>query len=293
MQFADDFLEDSDSLQEEEEALEDPASFFITGTEAEAAAVPLQPAIPVVQLLPLVEVTRKLVSGMLSLSLFGDSTIGATVPGTIYDLSGKAKSARDKFAAFFQDNQACMRSEQYILAKSYDDMDKRASEIQATNRRLKSVIRSYGKRITDVQNGRLSAEISQLDSELKAVTANLKTAIGKLQEVHKEDKTIQTENEFYQEQMEEMMKSVRKRGGLSQRTRNLAKLELELANCVAEGNDAIGKMQNSVSGMVQPIEALKAKLADMDRRVGVFQYPQPVREPHCAGKRPSRRVKLS
>jgi hypothetical protein len=292
MQFADDFLEDSENSQEEEDASDDPASFFITGSQADAPTVPLQPAVPVVQLLPLVDVTRKLVSGMLSLSLFGDSAIGATISGTIYDLSHQATRAREKFATFYQDNQNYIHSEHYALAKSFDDLEKRITDIRGWNQRLKSVIRSYEKRIDNIQRGAVSTEISQLDSEVKAVASNLRTAIGKLQDARKEDRDIQGENEFYQEKTDELMKALRKRGGLSQRTRNLAKLELDLANATVDNNEMIVKMQNAVNGMVGPIEALKAKLADMGRRVAMSQYPLPVREPDGRRLPPTRRVKM-
>jgi peptidoglycan hydrolase CwlO-like protein len=292
MQFADDFLEDSESSQEEEDASEDPASFFITGTQADVPALPLQPAIPVVQLLPLIEVTRDVVSRMLSLSLFGNSAIGATIPGTIYDLSTQGKRARDKFLAFFEDNQSFMQTEQYKLGKSYDDLTKRASDVQGWNRRLNSVIRTYEKRISEIQNGCVSLEISQLDSELKAVSGKLKAAIVRLQEAHQENRNLQSENDSFQEKVDKLMKGLRKKGGrLSQRTRSLAKLELELANTVTQYNDRIARMQNSVNTMAPTIEALRAKLADLDRRVAMSQYPLPLRDPAYALIRPTRHLK--
>jgi hypothetical protein len=146
---------------------------FLTAAQAEVPAVPeIQPAIPIVQLLPLIKLMRSLISGMLSLSFFGDSAIGATVPGTIYDLTPQAARARAKFATFFQDAQHNMQTESYKLSKAYNVLESRWNSLQDSNRRLHAMIRSFEKHINRIQQGSIVNEVAQLNSEMKAVSGN-------------------------------------------------------------------------------------------------------------------------
>jgi chromosome segregation ATPase len=114
-----------------------------------------------------------------------------------------------------------------------------------------------------------------------------------LQDSHQERREIQQENELLQQEIDQIVKKVRKKGGeLSNRPRAIIKLELELANAVTESTEQIGNMANCIAKLEAPIAGMRAKLVDLERRVGMVHHPKPVREPTLQRLAPRNGVRL-
>ena len=130
MDIEDDFIEDSESSETSDN---DENSFFLTATQAdEPKEIVLKPAVNVY---PLTTLTQNLLSKMYSLINFGQSSIGVSIQGSVYDLSKHLKKVNDDFPKFVREANVYSNSKQYALQKKLMQM-KMSMKKQILKRRI-------------------------------------------------------------------------------------------------------------------------------------------------------------
>jgi uncharacterized protein YukE len=173
MDFEEDFIDDSCSISDKQ----DPENeLFLTTTLSRAPALDEMPASDV---RPITEITRSLISATSSLLLFGSSSVGTTVTGTIYGLSENSARIREKFPLFVQDIRKRMDTKEYRVQRVYAELKRRIDKMTKVNRRLKAAVRT-GQRLL-LRNTTDAPDLAGLHAEVKAAAGTLRQAIQRIQ----------------------------------------------------------------------------------------------------------------
>ena len=269
MEIEDDFIEDS------EQSEEDTDDFFLTRTRADPPKeIVLRPS---VNIYPIASLSQQLLSKMYSLQMFGQSSIGASVPGSVYDLGKNLQDMLKSFPCFVKESNISANSQQYVLKKKFDNIKTKIKKSQQINKQLKERIRCNERQLPNL-NRQDDTEFSQLDkinSELKANISSLKKAINRLKDVKEEKDLIQAENQEIQKQIDDLLSHLRRSfpGEIGKINRNIVKTEIEIKENGKKYKENIQKAQEILNSYNDPIHSLEIRLEDMNRRISVFCRP--------------------
>ncbi|OHT07243.1 hypothetical protein TRFO_24647 [Tritrichomonas foetus] len=269
MEIEDDFIDDSETDETTEEMSESQNNVFLTHTAAQPPReIVLKPA---VNIYPLTSLSQSLLSAMYSLIMFGKSDIGATVPGSIFDLGKQLQKMRESFPEFVKDTNLKANSTQYKQLKNLESMKNRKKELQKDNIRLKNLIRSFSKQIPKkaFDDEQEFSEVDKLNAELRSTTTKLKMYIKKLKELSQQNESTNSENKQLTEEIERLKKNFRKhcKGDIGQINKNIVKTEVELQNNIARHKEALLNANHIVESYRTPISVLENRLNDLNRRL--------------------------
>ncbi|KAK8882246.1 hypothetical protein M9Y10_044888 [Tritrichomonas musculus] len=274
MEIEDDFIEDSEQTEEEEEKNEKD-DIFLTGTKKGLhKEIVLKPP---VNIYPIASLSQQLISKMYSLEMFGQSSIGATVSGSVYDLGKHFKSLYSSFPSFIHESNIYLNSQQYTLQKQFDAIKEKIVRSQQRNKKVKEIIRSNERRLPNL-NKQSSNEFSELDrinAEMKATAISLKKSIEKLQTLKQQNDQFQAENEAIQQQIDTILSQFKHKctGEAGQIQKNIVKTEIELRENIKKYKENIMQAQKIVNSYNDPIHSLEVRLSDLNRRIIVCSRP--------------------
>lgn len=274
MEIEDDFIEDSEQTEEEEE-INEKDDIFLTGTKKGLhKEIVLKPP---VNIYPIASLSQQLISKMYSLEMFGQSSIGATVSGSVYDLGKHFKSLYSSFPNFIHESNIYLNSQQYTLQKQFDAIKEKIVRSQQRNKKVKEIIRSNERRLPNL-NKQSSNEFSELDrinAEMKATAISLKKSIEKLQTLKQQNDQFQAENEAIQQQIDTILSQFKHKctGEAGQIQKNIVKTEIELRENIKKYKENIIQAQKIVNSYNDPIHSLEVRLSDLNRRIIVCSRP--------------------
>ncbi|OHT00409.1 hypothetical protein TRFO_32951 [Tritrichomonas foetus] len=271
MDIEDDFIEDSTQAEESD----DENDFFLTATMAdEPKEIVLKPAVNVY---PLTSLTQQLLSKMYSLQNFGSSSIGATVPGSVFDLAKHLIKMRNSFPTFVKESNVYSNSKQYAMQKKLNRLKDKIEKTQQDNRKLKERVRNNKRRLPDLTKNKNDefTESEKIKAEMKSNVFSLKKAVSKLKEMNQLNDQMQCENETIQKQINDLFSKFKHSctGEDGQINRNIVKVDIELRNNIQKHKENLAVAQEIVDSYKVPIQALEQRLADMDRRISAVIRP--------------------
>jgi hypothetical protein len=271
MEFEDDFIEDSDASQcsEEEESTE---PFFLTATQSEIPTLPpLPPPKPIASVLPMTSLARTLISSVSSLITFGNSSIGTSVPGTIYDLAPQLSHVRERFPRFIADVHKTQNTPEFKLLNRYDELRRRFTNAHSLNSKLKHLIHLHGRTLRDLEGNDDPCE--SLKAELHATSILLRNSITKLQQSHAVVQDLQDENERLRADISVQLKALNRgcRGVFGPIRKEIAKLEIGLSCGARERADSIARAESGVLAVEQGVQGLKTQIANVESRIAVLK----------------------
>ena len=273
MDIEDDFIEDSESSETSDN---DENSFFLTATQAdEPKEIVLKPAVNVY---PLTTLTQNLLSKMYSLINFGQSSIGVSIQGSVYDLSKHLKKVNDDFPKFVREANVYSNSKQYALQKKLMQMKIRIHHLKESNLKAKERVRNNSRRLPNLNKDDSNYHYSDAEkfkNEAKACAYSLNRAVEKLKVMNMNNDKIQLENENIQKQINHIISMFKHNcfGEEGQINRNIVKTEIELCNNVQKHKENLITAQQIVDSYKAPIQSLEARLADLNRRITTFVKP--------------------
>jgi hypothetical protein len=266
MEFEDDFIESSDGSPPEEDTAN--SSFFLTATQGQVPTVlPLLPAKPVADILAMTSLTRTLISALSSLISFGKSSIGTTVPGTIYDLAPRLTQVRERLPAFMADIRKMQEAPQFRLLKQYDQLKRRWTQGLQVHAKLKNMMHANGRALRE-HNDRDDA-LESLRAETRATAVLVRNSIIRLQQSHAVVDDLQLENETLRSDISERQSALNRncRGAIGSIQKSLVKLEVDLACSAPERAAAIAAAEDGIAVCNQTLRALQARLENLDARI--------------------------
>jgi uncharacterized protein YukE len=272
----DEFIDDS-SPEDEPEEEEPEKELFLTATLGQTPdLLEMPPATPAYDVLPVTEITRALISAVSSLLLFGRSSVGTTVPGTIDDLSRHSIRIREKFPLFVQDIRKRMNTKEYRMQRVYHELKQRIDKMTTVNQALKSAVRTRERRL--LPNRTEVPDMVALQAEVKAAAGTLRQAIERIQSSRAAVRAAQQENVAVQTEIDDTMQAFRRRcqGEIGDKQCAIARLEVGLAGAEREHQESLARGQECIDEIERPIRALELRVRDMERRV-IMANPQPKR----------------
>lgn len=270
MEIEDDFIEDSEQSEEEEED-----DLFLTRTRVDPPKeIVLKPA---VNIYPISSLAQQLLSKMYSLQMFGQSSIGASVSGSVYELGNHLRNMLETFPSFIKESNISANSQQYLLQKKLANTKTKIQNLQQINKQLKEKVRYNEKQLPDLnrQNDTEFSELDRINSEIKANICSLKKAINRLQKIKEENDQIQSENQIIKNTIDDLLTQYRRScpGEIGRINKNIVKTEIGLRENSKRYRENLEKAQEIISSYNEPIHSLETRLADMNRRISVFRRP--------------------
>lgn len=275
MDIEDDFIEDSEEEQEPESETKDE-SLFIAEINSKVPTE-LKPAVNV---LPITKISRTVISAVQSLMLFGTSEIGASVPGSIYDLGAHLKRSTTQFPGFVSETGLRAHSEEYKLGLRLDKIEQKVDRAQQFNRQLKTHIRKINVSMNRAEQSRTNrGPIGASDG--KATGMNLRRTIEKLREVHGVVAELRSENDELKEVLAKVMKKFRRKvkdENMDKRN-SVVRTEVGLMNDIVEHKRKVEEGEAIVAKMGPEIAMIEQRLADLERRLAGSRRKVPLRRP--------------
>ena len=220
-------------------------------------------------------VTRNLLAKLTSLVMFGKSDIGATVTEPNEQLGELLSRMKTTFEFFINDaitnqnNPHLQRINKMVAYKK--ELKKKIIEAQNQRQELKMKLVSLDRAFKSPQTTQVS------NSDVKAATSQLKTAIQKIQQGRKEEREIMNENLRLAQRLKELSEMDQKKYGteVSELKESNAKLEVEINERNRRYKTCLEKMRQSVQEYQEPIDRLQSRLADLEKRVSILNKPKP------------------
>lgn len=275
MEIEDDFIEDSDKQEEEEEQKNEANDeFFLTGTkDGIRKPIVLKPA---VNIYPISSLAQQLVSKMYSLEMFGQTSIGATVSGSVYDLGKHFKSLYSSFPEYIKEVTVYSNSKQYTLQKYHDKLKEKLEKYKQIKTILKEKIRNNERKLPNYNKQENSefTENDRIKAEMKATSISLKKSIERLKALKQENDSVQAENEQIQQNIDDVLSQFRHKcvGEVGKVQKNIVKTEIELKENMKKYRESLMQAQNIVNAYNEPIHTLEVRLSDLNRRINIYTH---------------------
>lgn len=274
MEIEDDFIEDSEQTEEEESNENEKDVFLTVAKDNLHKDIALKPP---VNIYPISSLSQQLISKMYSFEMFGQTSIGATVSGSVYDLGKHFKSLYHSFPEFIKELNIYSNSRQCALQKQLDAIKGKLTQSQAIKSKLKDRIRNNERRFPNY-NKQGNVEYTDLDrikAEMKSVSISLKKSIEKLQSLKQENDQFQAENEDIQQNINDILSQFKHKctGEAGKIQKNIVKTEIELKENMKKYKENLSLAQNIVNSYNDPIHALEVRISDMNRRILVCSRP--------------------
>ncbi|OHT03774.1 hypothetical protein TRFO_01430 [Tritrichomonas foetus] len=272
MEIEDDFIEDSETETSSSSEL------FVTHTEAKP--VPLPPAEtlkPAVNVYPLTEMTRQLLSAMQGLMLFGSSDLGATIPGSVYDLGKQILVTCNSFPRFVSETTHQSRSNEYKLFQHLEKIKGRIKKVKEMNLKLKH----YSCHLNAQFNPQPVAHSRKaVEAELKMVSASLRKSIMKLRSAHDEVVKLQTENTDISNKLQKMYKRFKKKSDdeVVNLKNSLIRGEIDLYKTQIDHKYNLLSFENAIKQIQPIVEIYEKRIEDMNQKLLLRRKVRPLRD---------------
>ena len=220
-------------------------------------------------------ITRTLLSHLTSLVMFGNSDVGATITEPNEQLSEMLGRMRNTFMYYMQDALKKKQNPQLSrinkLVQTKKDLKQKIIAAQKQNVELKSRLRAIDRAFKNQNQPQFSA------GDARAATSQLKSFIQKIQTAHKEERQLINENQKLAQQIKDMQQENEAVYGeeISAIKDRNAKLEVEITENVRRYKGCIAKMEQSLVAQDEPLERLRTRLNDLERRVSILSKPRP------------------
>ena len=286
MDIEDDFIEDSSPSKSSSSP-----EFFITHAEAEApppAPVPLKPAVNV---LPLTELSRKLLSSVEGLMLFGSTSVGTTLKISVYDLGKQMKSACANFPVFFSDVIHRLNSPEHRLVCQLERVKKMKKRAKENRNRLRANARHLEIRFKQQPKD----ESPSIEGELKSVSNSLAMAIKKLRDAHSLTSSLQDENAQMREELNRIYKRFKKKTNDQVRDLKNALIlaEIDFIKVHSAHKENLESAKAHVKSLEPGIHAYERRVEDINQKLQQYKFVKPLRDGDSTKRSPYSSSKLS
>lgn len=221
------------------------------------------------------DISRKLLTLMNSLIMFGASDIGSLIQEPNERLGQMMERMQTQFKWYMGDAIASASNPDHIrlrkLVETKKSLKIRIQEEKKKNSELKARLREIDRAF---KNPTQPQKI--LNSDVKAYASQLKMMISKIQGIHKEQRDIMSENSMLEQKLKEIIANDANINGQEtseQRGRN-AKLEVEAQETSRRYKEAILRMEQQINDSQEPINRLQMRLADLEKRIMILTKPR-------------------
>lgn len=215
-------------------------------------------------------VSRRLLSLMTSFAMFGKSRIGASITEPAAQLSGVFMRMRDKFQMHVSSALAERRKPENIrinkLLNQKKYLSRRKEKAIEFNRQIKSRLRIIDRQFREPRHNQ------DPQSDVRALSYQLKKAIQKMQNIHKEVEFLQLENSQLNQRISEITSKDEEKYGMnvSEIRQKNAKEEIEFAETHKIHVTNVKKAQQQIDELREIVGRLVKRKADAENRVNII-----------------------
>lgn len=281
MEFPPDFITESEDEETQDHVFINDQGIFLTTSNAKPFEKPKRSQSRIVpeETRPLADLSKNLVSHMQGLMLFGSSELGTTIEGSAYDLGKKLENLIDTFPHFFVETGAQARSSQSILEQKFDLAKEKLEKAKEVNRKLKNYIRQINNNMPKDTGSAREREFTRASNDMRTTSLALKKTIEKLRDIHQATRELQIENAHLQQKCDKLLQSLShdEYDEVGTRKAELVRTEIELRNLIAAQNESYQRMQANVDNVQQPVNLLKKRLQDLEKRISMCGRKAPLK----------------
>jgi hypothetical protein len=243
-----DFIDDSTEVPEEETP---DGHLFVT----EASLVPSGPLPPAVDVVPITSLCRRVVSSVTSLILFGDSEIGITIPGNVYELGRQAEVALSEFPKFIQRSERVKQSPEQILARKYIALKAAIDREKVRQSGLRARLRGVNAQFKKIERADAVGEAGHWVSAMRATGLGLNDAVTKIQNEAAALRKLQEENAEIEKDIDGMIRGQRKmeggdvKAGILKQVSTMTSAAFDRKAVCAEIEGQIADLKGTIGGM--------------------------------------------
>jgi chromosome segregation ATPase len=208
--------------------------------------------------------------------LFGASDIGATVRFDVYGLGKHCESILDAFPAFIRRARETNDSPEHVLARKYAALKKQIRDQECTKRALHANLRKANGQLDRADAALRTKDRGAVAKEARATGLALNHAIEKLREAVAECQRLKDENLEIEGEIDEIVTRHKNQpGDRAALEKRIVKGEGELVRLRTEWEDQLQEMEAEIGNITPSVEARRARLRDLERRIIVCRPKVP------------------
>jgi seryl-tRNA synthetase len=267
----------------EEDSPEAPSTLFMT--ETDAISPQHGPALDVV---PITNLCRQVISSTKSLMLCGASDIAVSVSGSHSDLTQHAKSVLQEFPTFIRQPGRLTSSPEQILLRKYEALDSKIDRQKFTKSGLRARLRNVSAEFKRAEQNDPALQQEHYTNEGRALGIELDEAIRKLRSAGTVLNNLRTENEGIQNQIQDEIRKCKKDSDreTGRLRAKIVKQTFELGLLVADGKKYCQRLEEEIEELQPTVETKRQWLQGLERRIGIDAVKRPLRQQFIAQRKP-------